>query len=95
MKLGELQRSFAKILPCLIRYAYKRGYEITLGEAWRPAVTAEYYAKIGKGTVNSLHRSRLAIDLNLFKNGKWLTKSEDYKFLGEYWEKLGKKETWL
>ena len=63
----------------LIQYAYQQGFELTFGDAW---------AKDGhkKG---SLHYSRLAIDLNLFKDGEYLTKTEDHLPLGEYWESLG------
>jgi len=32
---------------------------------------------------------RLAIDLNLFKDGEYLTDTEDHRFLGEFWESLG------
>lgn len=67
------------------------GYEITLGEAWRPRATAEYYAKKGIGIKNSLHTKRLAIDINLFKNGKYLTSTKAYTKLGEWWEKQGEK----
>jgi len=38
---------------------------------------------------NSKHPSRLAIDLNLFKDGKYLTKTEDHRPLGEFWQSLG------
>ena len=37
----------------------------------------------------SFHYNRLAIDLNLFKDGKYLTKTEDHRFLGEYWKSIG------
>ena len=36
-----------------------------------------------------MHRSRLAIDLNLFRDGKYLTSSEDHRVLGEWWESVG------
>lgn len=41
-----------------------------------------------KGIRNTLHEKRLALDLNAFKDGVYLTKTEDWKELGEYWEKL-------
>ena len=89
MTLGEKQRLFAKMVGELILKAYQLGFEITLGEAYRPPETAKQYALEGRGISNSLHTSRLAIDLNLFQNGKYLTKSEDYLPLGEYWEAQG------
>jgi len=89
--LGDKQKIFAFLVSKLIQKAYCMGYEITLGEAWRPRATAEYYAKKGIGIKNSLHTKRLAIDINLFKNGKYLTSTKAHKPLGEWWEKQGKK----
>lgn len=43
----------------------------------------------GSGIRNSLHELQLAIDLNLFRNGVYLSKTEDHKPLGLYWESLG------
>jgi len=37
----------------------------------------------------SFHPDRLAIDLNLFKDGKYLTETEDHRPLGEYWKSIG------
>lgn len=65
------------------------GYEMTQGEAWRPKETCELYAKKGIGSKNSLHLDRLANDLNLFKNGKFLTTTEEYREAGELWESMG------
>lgn len=65
-----------------------QGYQVTLGECYRPDFVAEIYAKQGKGIKNSLHTLRLAIDLNLFKDGKFLTSVEDYKEAGEHWESM-------
>lgn len=72
----------------LISFAESRGYELTVGEAWRSRAAAEANAKKGIGIKNSLHRQRLAIDLNLFKDGVYLRKSEDHRQLGEYWKAL-------
>jgi hypothetical protein len=36
-----------------------------------------------------LHKSRLAIDLNVFRDGKYLTTGEQYTDLGEFWESIG------
>lgn len=79
MSQREKQSKFAKMVPLLILYAYELGYEITLGDA---------YATTGHSR-NSFHYKRLAIDLNLFKNGIYLTMTEDHKPLGEFWKSLG------
>ena len=88
LSLGEKQRLFTSLVAKLIDYACSQGYGITLGEAWRPPETAQLYAKQGKGISKSLHIQRLAIDLNLFRDDEYLTNSEDYQFLGEFWENL-------
>lgn len=40
------------------------------------------------GIRNSVHGDKLAIDLNLFRNGAWLASTDDHRPLGEYWETL-------
>jgi len=39
-------------------------------------------------TMNGYHLKKLAIDINLFKNGEWLTGKEDFKLLAEFWSEL-------
>ncbi len=41
------------------------------------------------GIRESLHEKRLAIDLHLFKDGVYLSKTEDHLPLGLYWESIG------
>lgn len=80
--LRKKQSKFAVMVARLIIYAESLGYEVTFGEAYRhPAATW--------GHQKSLHKSRLAVDLNLFKGGVYLANSEDHKPLGEYWEAMG------
>lgn len=86
MKLREKQSIFIRLVCDLIIYAYHNGYELTFGEAYRSPEEAERLYKLGLGKKESLHISRLAIDLNLFKDGIYLTGTEDHRFLGEYWE---------
>src|SRR5688572_32176383 len=92
MTLREKQSKFVNLIALLIVQAKNMGYELTFGEAWRSKEEAERLAKLGKGIKNSLHTSRLAIDFNLFKDGKFLTKTEDHKPLGEFWESLSTTE---
>jgi hypothetical protein len=77
------------MIGLLIQFATQQGYELTFGEAERPKVTADFYAEKGIGSKNSLHKIRLAVDFNLFKNGKWLSSTEAHKPLGEFWESIG------
>jgi hypothetical protein len=92
MTLSEKQRAFTKLVGLLILYAYEQGLELTFGEAYRSKEEAARLAKTGKGIKSSLHCDRLAVDLNLFKDGVYLTKSEDYRPLGKFWESLGTEE---
>jgi len=94
MTLGEKQRLFTRLVGKLIEYAYNTGYELTFGDAYRSPEQAKLNAAAGKGIVNSLHCERLAIDLNLFKDGTYKTQTEDYRALGEYWETLGPECCW-
>jgi len=43
---------------------------------------------------NSLHYEGLAVDIDLFKNGVYLDKTEDHKQFGEFWEGLDKDCSW-
>lgn len=92
--LGQKQRRFSLQVAFLIQEAYRQGYELTLGEAWRPPEMAKIYAAQGKGIPNSLHIEKLAIDLNLFKAGRYLTSSASHRPLGEWWEAQGKDHRW-
>lgn len=75
----------------LIQLIYSKGFEASFGEAYRTPEQAALNAKNGIGIANSLHTKRLAIDLNLFSNGAYLNRSDDYKLFGEAWEKMGYK----
>ncbi len=86
MTLNEKQFRFARELAKLLQEAERLGFDVTMGEVWRSPETAMLYARQGKGIVNSLHCKRLAVDLNLFRNKKYLTDTESYRQLGEWWE---------
>jgi len=90
MSLRAKQSQFVQMIGDLIDYAYREGYELTFGDAYRdPRVHGHIGVKEGYGRRDSLHKERLAIDLNLFKDGKYLTGTEDHRPLGEFWEKMG------
>jgi hypothetical protein len=86
--LGEQQRKFTRLVARLIDRIYAEGHEATFGEAWRTPEQAALNAKKGTGISNSLHMDRLAIDLNLFKDGKYLADTESHRRFGEWWERL-------
>lgn len=87
--LREKQSRFATMVAQLILKANEMGYEVTLGEAWRTPEQAALNAKKGIGTSTSLHMARLAIDLNLYRNGAWLQHTIDHEPLGRWWESQG------
>ena len=88
MTLREQQSLFVRLVGVLIKWAYQQGYELTFGEAYRTPEQAARNALMGVGTRNSLHVERLAIDLNLFRDGQYLTDSEAHRPVGEYWKSL-------
>jgi hypothetical protein len=82
MTLREKQSLFAYLVARLILHAEHLGYELTLGDAWR---SPEEAAR--RGFPKSLHTLKLAIDLNLFRDGRYLSSTESHRPLGEWWEK--------
>ena len=89
MTLVEKQNQFAMMVAQLILKAQEMGYQVSLGEAWRTPQQAAANAAAGTGIAKSLHIERLAIDLNLFRAGKYLSRTEDHRPLGEWWESIG------
>lgn len=88
MTLRQKQSVFVRLVASLILKAYRDGYELTFGEAYRTPEQAALNAKAGTGIANSLHTQKLAIDLNLFKDGVYLSSSDAHRPLGEWWEAL-------
>jgi len=82
MRLLLAQQKFSIMFAHLLLYAEYLGYKVTLGDLYRDP-RAPY------GHKDSLHKKRLAGDINLFKDDVYLTKTEDYLTLGEYWEGKG------
>ena len=89
MKLSEKQGIFLLNVSKLIQWVDAQGWWATGGELLRTKEQLEIYFKQGKSkTMNSKHRSKLAIDLNLFIDGEYQTDNESYKPLAEYWKSL-------
>jgi hypothetical protein len=77
--LRQKQSKFVHMVALLILHAEQLGYELTFGDTW---------AKDGH-KAGSFHYKRLAIDLNLFRDGVYLTDTESHTPLGRYWESIG------
>lgn len=43
----------------------------------------------GSGIRGSLHEIGLAVDMNLFRDGKFLSSTEDHRPIGEKWKSMG------
>lgn len=82
MRLREKQSKFLKMTVLLMTFAHNLGYELTYGDALRPR-DCPY------GRKNSLHKDKLALDLNLFRDGRYLTTTQDHEPLGIFWESIG------
>ena len=87
--LRQKQSRFALMVALLLTETDHMGYSATLGEAYRSPEEAKRLAGEGKGIVESLHCIRLAVDVNLFKEGVYLTNTKDYEPLGKWWESIG------
>jgi len=84
------QQHFALMIPGLIEKAHQLGYRVTLGDAYRdPRAFGLHGKKVGYSSANSCHKLRLAIDLNLFKDGVFLRETVNYLQLGLWWEAQG------
>ena len=80
--LLEKQQLFCKLLARLITWVFEHpGWALTLGEG---------YDDDGKGHMpQSLHYSRLAQDLNLFVNGKYISGHHPaWDEIGAFWLSL-------
>ena len=85
MSLSDKQQRFTRARNLLEQFAFYSGYELTLGDAYRDPRTTYGHPK-------STHRSRLAQDYNIFKDGKYLDGEDAYRAFGvmhDYWDMLG------
>jgi hypothetical protein len=95
LTLRQKQSEFAKLVPRLIDKAFELGYEVTLGDAYRdPRLFGQLGEKKGYGHPKSAHKQRMAIDLNLFKDGKFIDTTEGHRPLGEWWEQQHPQARW-
>ena len=93
--LGSKQRAFTLQVAYLIQHIYAAGYSCTFGDAYRdPRSHGSMGTKLTYGRAKSAHKQRLAIDLNLFKDGEYLTSTEDHRQFGEYWKALHEDNVW-
>lgn len=82
MTLGKKQEKFSRMLVYLLVYIHSKGYNVRMGHVFR-------CDDCNTGKEHSVHKLKLAVDINLFWNGTYLTSTEDHREFGEYWESLG------
>ncbi len=89
MSLSDYQHIFIYNVAKLIIFAETQDIKLTGGELYRTKYQQEEYLRTGKSkTMKSKHLKRLAIDLNIFIDGKLTYNKEQISVLGEYWELL-------
>lgn len=102
-ELRVRQFRFMRNLAHLINYAFENGFQLSAGEAWRSVETQALHVKEGRSqTMNSMHLKRLAIDVNIFIDGRLLFSNasktnEDLMLarpLGEMWTGLHPDNRW-
>ena len=81
-----------RLLPRLIDKAHELGFELTVGDAFRDPRVHGAHGERKAGSYSaaySNHKERLAIDLNLFKDGQYLTTDQAHAPLHDFWESIG------
>lgn len=88
--LGQRQRLFSYLIAKLIIHTYEvLGEEVSLGDAFRdPRAFGEVGVKKLYSSAVSVHKDRLALDLNLVTGGTYETAEGSHRKLGEYWKSL-------
>lgn len=88
--LSDKQARFTRCIGLLIIYADSIGLKLTFGDAYRNPKYVTY------GHPQSCHKSRLAVDFNLFDGGTYLSDGADPRWekLGIYWEQLDPDARW-
>lgn len=76
ISLGQKQEMFSILFAEHIVWLYSQNYQVRLGDV---------LAHDGHMD-NSLHYVKLAGDINLFRDGEYLTRTLDHKFSGVKWK---------
>lgn len=93
IRMGECFRTDEQALI----YALTNPKKVLLVNALKGLGFTELAAAInnntGTGIVKTLHGLKLAVDLNVFRNGDWAEKF-DYMMLARYWKTLDPENRW-
>jgi hypothetical protein len=97
MSLSKTQQEFTRCVSELINFATAQGWGLTFGDAYRDKrVHGKFGVKRSYSAANSVHKMRLAVDLNLFVDDKYITDGgcEEYQLLGLAWVRMHKLARW-
>lgn len=96
MSLREKQSAFARCIAQLILWIYEQGMEVTLGEGYVGDTDAADGDYDGPHMKNGQHYKRLAMDLNLFINGQWVTDGghPQWARIGARWKQFDSLARW-
>ena len=94
LTLGQNQEIFSLQVIDLLTKAKDLGFGIRLGECLRTPEQQKLYFSTGKSkTMDSQHLKKLAIDLNLMRDGQLATAAQIQE-LGKWWEALDPANRW-
>ena len=82
MTLREKRIAFSKAISELVLWANEQGFEACFDREGQQHM------------VNSLHYKGLAKDIILYRNGEYLTHSDEYRPLGDKWKSLSPMARW-
>lgn len=85
MTLREARVKATQCWALLIQKAFALGYECALDEATERLTDKDPTSDHMPG---SLHHMGLALDLNLYKDGRYIMDDEGHRELGAYWKSL-------
>ena len=97
MGLSTKQQEFTRCVSQLINFATAQGFGLTFGDAYRDKrAHGDFGSKYGYSAASSVHKKRLAVDLNLFVDDKYITDGgcEEYLMLGNAWERMHPDARW-
>jgi hypothetical protein len=77
--LNQKQWIMAEMVEYLLRYARLKGYQVRIADAHA----------VDRHRAGSCHYLFLAVDIDLFKNGKYLDQTPSHKPLGDFWKNMG------
>ena len=94
-KLVDAQWAFLKDVATLIQFIETEGDMATGGELQRTSYQQVEYIRTGRSkTMNSLHLSKLAVDLAIFHDGIWLQDRDSLMKYGAFWQGLHEDNEW-